>query len=68
MVAFRVLVITVIAVVRHLGCGAGHVSPGPQTAEQLLGEPFSRGEIDDEEYRRRLDHLSCHADRAENAI
>lgn len=27
---------------------------GPPTAQQLLAERFARGEIDDEEYRRRL--------------
>ena len=34
--------------------GAPHARPTP---EQLLAERFARGEIDDEEYRRRLDTL-----------
>ncbi|WP_457030776.1 SHOCT domain-containing protein [Kitasatospora sp. P5_F3] len=31
-------------------------APGP-TPEQLLGERFARGEIDDQEYRKRLSAL-----------
>ncbi|KOV39020.1 hypothetical protein ADK60_01265 [Streptomyces sp. XY431] len=32
-------------------------APPAVTAEQLLGERFARGEIDDEEYRKRLSAL-----------
>lgn len=35
------------------------------TAEQILGERFARGEIDEDEYRRRLDTL--HGRRAMNS-
>ena len=45
--------------IRHLGRGSpldGDVQSRPPT-EQLLHERFARGEIDAEEYRRRLDTL-----------
>ena len=31
--------------------------PGARTAESILADRFARGEIDDDEYRRRLDTL-----------
>jgi putative membrane protein len=34
-----------------------HILAAPQTPEQVLGERFARGEIDEEEYRRRLNAL-----------
>jgi putative membrane protein len=34
-----------------------HTPAVPQTPEQVLGERFARGEIDEEEYRRRLNTL-----------
>ncbi|KOU59481.1 hypothetical protein ADK57_33330 [Streptomyces sp. MMG1533] len=34
-----------------------HTPAAPQTPEQVLGERFARGEIDEEEYRRRLNAL-----------
>ncbi|MFI7413578.1 SHOCT domain-containing protein [Streptomyces sp. NPDC049627] len=34
-----------------------HTTPAAPTPEQILGERFARGEIDEEEYRRRLDAL-----------
>ncbi|ALV38606.1 SHOCT domain-containing protein [Streptomyces sp. CdTB01] len=34
-----------------------HIPAMPQTPEQVLGERFARGEIDEEEYRRRLNAL-----------
>lgn len=44
----------------------GHPTPAPPTApgreaETLLAERYSRGEIDDEEYTRRLAVLRSHA-------
>ena len=44
----------IVAVVRYLGRTGqqGSASPAP---EQLLAQRFARGEIDEEEYRRRLD-------------
>jgi putative membrane protein len=37
----------------------GNRSSGP-SAEELLAERFARGEIDDEEYRKRLTTLRAH--------
>jgi putative membrane protein len=49
----------IIALVRYLGRPAEQpqshpVQPAP---EQILAERFARGELDEEEYRRRLDAL-----------
>jgi putative membrane protein len=40
---------------RSSGAPAGPARPAP---EQLLAERFARGEIDEEEYRRRLARLT----------
>lgn len=57
MVLFWALIITaVVLIVRYLvsqrpaGAGAGSV----RTPEEVLAERYARGEIDDEEYERRL--------------
>jgi putative membrane protein len=58
MVLFWGLVIFgVVALVRYLSHNdrASAVSPTP---EELLAERFARGEIDDDEYRHRLDVLA----------
>lgn len=59
MTLFFALVITVVvALVRYLGGGhRGPAAPGAlpgRRPEDLLAERFARGEIDDEEYRRRI--------------
>ncbi|MEU2159200.1 hypothetical protein ABZ532_30030 [Streptomyces sp. NPDC019396] len=72
MVLFWALVIGgIVALVRYLG-GAHHdrqsarpVSPGEQgwggrRAEDLLAERFARGEIEEDEYKRRLALLREH--------
>ena len=54
------LVGAVVLVVRTVaGPAAGPIAPGSVTAsaEQVLAERFARGEIDSEEYRRRLQTL-----------
>lgn len=59
-VLFWVLLIAgIVALVRYLGRGEpGAVSPPPRRApEQILAERFAHGEIDADEYRRRLDTL-----------
>lgn len=57
-VAFwAVLISGAVAVLRYLNRsqpGAGRVRSTPQ---QLLAERFARGEVDEDEYRRRLDAL-----------
>jgi len=57
MVLFWGLVIFgVIALVRYVGRQNRSVASRP-TAEQVLAERFARGEIDEPEYRERLDTL-----------
>jgi putative membrane protein len=59
-VLFWVLLIAgVVAIVRYLGRGTRPGRPVEQsrTPRQLLAERFARGEIDEEEYRRRLQIL-----------
>lgn len=52
------LIALIVVLVREQGRPAPH-RYGPRVApEQLLGERFARGEIDEEEYRRRLTMLT----------
>ena len=64
MILFWTVIITaVVLVVRSLGRADGsrpaeHThTPAAPTPQQILGERFARGEIDEEEYRRRMDAL-----------
>ena len=62
MVAFWALVITaVVLAVRYLagsrGTAASPSSSGQMRAEDVLAERFARGEIDENEYRQRLELL-----------
>jgi len=65
MVLFWALVIAgVIALVRYLGRSSQHTRDSGTThpaPEQVLAERFARGDIDDEEYRRRLETLRADA-------
>lgn len=63
-VLFWALVIVVaVALFRYLGGSGQRPKPpesgasGSSAAEELLAERFARGEIDEEEYRRRLEIL-----------
>ncbi|WAL64725.1 SHOCT domain-containing protein [Amycolatopsis cynarae] len=55
----------IVALVRHTGRTSRHQEPATgtqqhtpgQTPEQTLAERFARGEIDEDEYRRRLEVL-----------
>jgi len=58
------VIVAVVLLVRHFGRSGqrpgpppGPPSPPGSTAEQLLAERFARGEIDDEEFHRRLTTL-----------
>jgi putative membrane protein len=64
------LIVGIVALVRHLGGtrDASHLGgmrdaggPGPGSgrtrAEEVLAERFARGEIDEDEYKRRLELL-----------
>ncbi|AEH11528.1 SHOCT domain-containing protein [Candidatus Protofrankia datiscae] len=63
MVAFWALVIVaVVAVIRYLGRPSQQppmppAPPYPSAPEQVLADRFARGEIDEEEYRRRIEVL-----------
>lgn len=65
MMLFWAAVITaVVLAIGHLA-GPRHTSahppgPGPARAEDLLAERFARGEIDEDEYRRRMTLLREH--------
>jgi putative membrane protein len=56
-----VLIITgIVLLVRYLGDNrpqARDRSPRQSVAEEILAERFARGEMDDDEYRRRLETL-----------
>ena len=56
-----VIIAGIVVLVRYLSRGdaqgGARAADRPPTAEQVLAERFARGEIDEEEYRRRLDTL-----------
>ena len=54
-----VIIIGLIALIRYLGRGDRTTSETTlrRTPEELLAERFARGEIDEPEYRQRLDTL-----------
>ncbi|MFD0508230.1 SHOCT domain-containing protein [Streptomyces chiangmaiensis] len=53
---WTLLVLLVVFLVRTMNRGSGHPhdAPGMSPPERVLAERFARGEIDEEEYRRRL--------------
>jgi putative membrane protein len=54
----------VVVLVRYLARSEQAGAPGPvdrPSAEQVLAERFARGEIDEDEYRRRLETLRAAA-------
>lgn len=52
------VVLGIVALVRYLGRAARPMgAPDRPTPEQLLAERLARGEIDEDEYRRRRDAL-----------
>ena len=54
-----VIILAVVALVRHLARDGRPPAAGSRpTPEQLLGERFARGELDEQEYRSRLETLS----------
>jgi putative membrane protein len=58
MILFWALIILgLIAIVRYLQTAGGRPREVRATPEELLAERFARGEIDEQEYRRRLDAL-----------
>ena len=67
MVAFWAFVVVVIVwVARSLKDpqgGSGSVGPPTRSPQDILAERYARGEIDSDEYRRRLDDIEAHARR-----
>lgn len=68
---WAVLILALVALVRYLTGTRHHQQPGPtppsgeggwqgRGAENLLAERFARGEIDEDEYKRRLALLREH--------
>lgn len=58
MLGFWAAVVWVVAAaVRRKPVGASPTAPSAHDPEQILAERYARGDIDDEEYRRRLDTL-----------
>ena len=56
---WALLLVGVIALVRHLARGDRITTAGTRpTPQELLAERFARGEIDEQEYRSRLDTLN----------
>lgn len=59
-VFWALLIAGVVALVRYTrtaGVARGPQTPAAATAEQILAERYARGEIDESEYRHRLDTL-----------
>ncbi|MER5686194.1 SHOCT domain-containing protein [Streptomyces sp. NPDC002205] len=58
------IVVGIIALVRYVGGTRKADTPGPvggqARAEDVLAERYARGEIDDDEYKRRLALLRTH--------
>ncbi|MGV0994226.1 MAG: SHOCT domain-containing protein [Mycobacterium sp.] len=63
---FALVITAIVAAVRYLGGPGHHHGPGAhgvppgRRPEELLAERFARGDIDDEEYRRRVALLREH--------
>jgi putative membrane protein len=53
LVILAVIVLLAVVLVRHFT----QTSPSASSAEDVLAERFARGEIDEQEYRRRRDAL-----------
>lgn len=59
-VFWALLIVGIVALVRYTratGAGGGSGQFSRPTPEQLLAERYARGEIDETEYRQRLDGL-----------
>ena len=55
---WALVIVGIVVLVRHLGGSRqGSGTPGGTGPEQILAERFARGEIDEAEYRQRIDTL-----------
>jgi len=59
LVFWGLVIAGVVALVRYVGrTGQGSTPERPERPERLLADRFARGEIDEDEYRRRLSVLT----------
>jgi len=62
---WALVIVGIVLLVRYLGRTTGRSPGGDQrSATRILAERFARGEIDEEEYRRRLETLRATTDPA----
>jgi putative membrane protein len=54
---WALIILLVLALFRYLTGGGRSTTFRTTAAEEVLGERFTRGEIDEQEYRQRLDTL-----------
>ena len=54
---WALIILLVLALLRYLTGGGRSATLRTTAAEEVLGERFARGEIDEHEYRQRLDTL-----------
>jgi putative membrane protein len=63
-VLFALVITAIVLAIRSLTAGDGNRRPGipqqPRGAENVLAERFARGEIGEDEYRRRMTTLQEH--------
>ena len=59
-VLFAVVIAAVVVAVRSVGGGTRPVAPLGRTPQDVLADRFARGEVDDEEYHRRMALLRDH--------
>lgn len=60
LVFWGAVIVGIVALIRYVGRGGqqgGSQQPDRRTPEQVLADRFARGEIDEDEYHRRLDTL-----------
>jgi putative membrane protein len=60
-VFWAIVVAAIVLVVRALRSPQGGGIPAARTPQDILAERYARGEIDADEYRRRVDELKAHA-------
>jgi putative membrane protein len=61
LIFWALVVVAVIAVIRAWRHAGPRETGDPESPERILARRFARGEIDEEEYHRRLDALRRHA-------
>ena len=63
-----VLIAGIVAAIRYLAAAQDRTSgPAPRTPQDVLAERYARGEIEEEEYERRLHTLRGAASRTDSS-